>query len=669
MDGITMSNKQVYLFFLITCLTKSSLPVHADIDNQLLELNLEQLMGSEITSVSRQSQDIIKAPAAVSIISQIDIKRSGARTIPELLRMVPGLQSYQMNSHAWSVSSRGNNGVFSSKILTLIDGRSIYSPMLGSAMWDVNQLLLEDIERIEVISGPGAAMWGNNSVNGVINIITKNAKSTQGGYFEAGIGTHEKGFGGLRYGDQISNDISYRTFVTTTDYDHNETPNSSLIPAYIPAKAKDNWYARNAGFRVDLEQSPLDTVMIKGDVFKNSAYQGFTTYDGFIPNFYDSDIKKEGFNLHGRWSHTLKNNSEGILQIWHEYYNSDSVSINEKRNSFDIDFQHAFDLTRNTNLMWGLNYRNINQETKGNEIGSLVFNPDSLVIENFSAFIHSNTALYPDLFHLSFSSRFEYNDFVGATISPSIRLSYTPDTNSTFWGALSKSHRTPSIVEYTTFMSSPYFQFEPNINQKPEEIISLELGYKSIIKNDLVLNATIFNNKYSHALGIVNNGTCNAPAIPSCDKTTLENMLDGYSYGAELSLDWKIRKNWLAKIALSTVHIDMKTNLEDSIAKSSEINYETSSATNILSLLNRYDFENGWKADLWLRYNDNISSIDIDKLITMDLSLTKKFNQVEFSLVGKSLLDNQHPEYNDSLSGYIPSEVPRSVYAKISWNF
>jgi iron complex outermembrane receptor protein len=266
----------------------------------LTALSLEELMNIEVTSVSKKEQKLSQAAAAVYVITQEDIRRSGATSIAEALRMAPGVQVARMNGSKWAISARGFNGRFANKLLVLIDGRSVYTPLFSGVYWDVQDTLLEDIDRIEVIRGPGATMWGANAVNGVINIITKAASQTQGGLVSAGGGTEERGFGGLRYGGPLGPNSHYRLYAKYSKRNHLWTESGLGAP--------DEWDALRGGFRMDLNLSRHDSLTLQGDLYRNQEAQRLDLVS-LSPPFRRSlrdDYKPAGGNVLGRWRHSWK---------------------------------------------------------------------------------------------------------------------------------------------------------------------------------------------------------------------------------------------------------------------------------------------------------------------------------------------------------------------------
>jgi iron complex outermembrane receptor protein len=278
----------------------------------LTELSLEDLMDIEITSVAKKSQKLSEAAAAIFVITQEDIRRSGATSIPEALRMVPGLEVARIDANKWAITSRGFNGRFANKLLVLIDGRTVYTPLYSGVYWDMKDTLLEDVDRIEVIRGPGAALWGANAVNGVINIITKTAKDTQGGLIVGGAGTEEQGFGSLRYGAKLGQDIFSRVYVKYFDRDSGVFPSGE--------DGADEWDVLRAGFRMDWQGSGPDALTLQGDIYDGEAGVTVVTksFDPYAPPTFDEDDSISGANLLGRWKHTVSDTSEIALQVYYD---------------------------------------------------------------------------------------------------------------------------------------------------------------------------------------------------------------------------------------------------------------------------------------------------------------------------------------------------------------
>src|ERR1700693_28271 len=305
--------------------------------DDLSKLSIEALMNVEVTSVSKREQKLSQAAAAIFVITQQDIRRSGATNIPDLLRMVPGLEVAQINANTWAISSRGFNSPFANKMLMLIDGRSVYSPTFSGVFWDIQDTILEDIDRIEVIRGPGATVWGANAVNGVINIITKKAADTQGAMLTVGGGNLLHGIGEVREGAKIGSAAAYRVYGKYFDNTHYIAPSGQ--------DARDKWQMGRAGFRVDWNSSARDTVMVEGEMYGGKTGQTVTRFVSltapFTQTFTDQTSLAGGDGL-ARWTRTISKTSDMSLQVYFDRTNRNNAIFGENRNTFDLDFQHHF---------------------------------------------------------------------------------------------------------------------------------------------------------------------------------------------------------------------------------------------------------------------------------------------------------------------------------------
>ncbi|MDE2320308.1 MAG: TonB-dependent receptor plug domain-containing protein, partial [candidate division NC10 bacterium] len=317
----------------------------------LTELTLEQLMSIEITSASKKEERLWESAAAVFVITGEDIRRAGVTSIPEALRLAPGVEVAQINAHRWAISTRGFNNAFANKLLVLIDGRSVYTPLFAGVFWDVQDTLLEDIDRIEVIRGPGGTLWGANAVNGVINIITKHARATQGGYIETGGGNEERGFVGTRYGGKVGDDLFYRGYFKYANRDNLVTASG--------LGANDDWRAYRGGFRMDWEPSTRDAVTVQGDLYKGDFGQTLTV-PSLLPPFSatsDNQGDSAGGNLLTRWRHRTADRRETTLQFYYDRTFRDEFLSRETRDTVDLDFQHRFPIGVRHDLIGGLDAR------------------------------------------------------------------------------------------------------------------------------------------------------------------------------------------------------------------------------------------------------------------------------------------------------------------------
>ncbi len=321
-------------------------------------ITLEDLMNLQVTSVSKRAQKLADAAAAIFVITQDDIRRSGASSIPEALRLAPGLEVARIDENKWAIGSRGFNGRFDNKLLVLIDGRSVYTPLFSGVYWNVQDVMLEDVDRIEVIRGPGATLWGANAVDGVINIITKSAKLTQGGIATAEVGTEERTAESARYGGQVGHNVYYRAYTKYSDW-------APSIGA-TGMNASDGWHALRGGFRMDSTPSRADSLTIQGDLYRAGYGETLTVpsltapYSSTFPN----DGSYAGGNILGHWNHAFSRSSTSLQMYYDNTNTADNSLFTDHEAVYDIDFQHDLHVGESQEFVWGLGYRSI-QDTNG----------------------------------------------------------------------------------------------------------------------------------------------------------------------------------------------------------------------------------------------------------------------------------------------------------------
>lgn len=416
-----------------------------DADVDLAELSLSDLMDVEVTSVSKKSESLGDAAAAIYVITADDIRRSGHTSIPELLRTVPGLHVAHIDANKWAISSRGLNERFTNKLLVLIDGRSVYTPLFGGVYWDVQDTMIEDVERIEVIRGPGATVWGANAVNGVINIITKSAADTQGGLFVAGGGDRERGFAGLRYGGKLGEGLHWRAYAKTFKREPFVDSNGD--------EAEDEWDVQRAGFRMDWEPTARDLVTLQGDVYAGDA-------DGQVLGSLLVGLSEEldalstpvvdrqdlgGGNLLARWTRTFSEMSDLQLQVYYDRTERNTLFFDEDRDTVDVDFQHRFSPLERHDLVWGAGYRLTRDAIDST---STVGIRDSHRHDHlFSAFVQDQVELVEDRFWITFGTKLEHNSYTGWEFQPSGRFLWKPHEQHTLWGAVSRAVKTPTRAD------------------------------------------------------------------------------------------------------------------------------------------------------------------------------------------------------------------------------
>src|SRR5438874_7558985 len=486
----------------------------------LKKLSIEQLMNLQVTSVSKRPERLSQTASAIQVITQQDIRRSGASSLAEALRLAANLQVAQIDSRQWAISARGFNGTAANKLLVLIDGRTVYTPLFSGVFWDVQEVPLQDIDRIEVISGPGATLWGANAVNGVINVITKDAKDTQGLLLSGGGGTEQHGFGTVRYGAALGSRVRARIYGRGFDRDATMRTNGQ--------DAADDWYLGQGGFRIDWEASSASRATLQGDV-----------YDGRISQDSGGDIGVSGGNVMAKWSRTLSDRSSLAAHLYYDRTHRDIPGVfGEDLDTYDVDLQHSARLGARHDVVWGLGYRNINDRTVIGSDSTLAFLPLHVAREWFTGFVQDEIALVPNRVHVTVGSKIEHNDYTGFEIQPSGRVSWRPGSSGTLWMAVSRALRTPSRIDRELFAPAKPPSFlvgGPDFHS--EEELAYELGYR-YQRGTLGLSVATF---YSRYHGLRSLEQVNPPTpVP----LVIGNGQDGESYGAEVTAEYWLTNRW-----------------------------------------------------------------------------------------------------------------------------
>ncbi len=640
-----------------------------------IELSLQELMSIEISSVSKKEQMLSDAPAAIFVITQEDIRRSGATSIPEALRMVPGVEVARIDANKWAITARGFNGIFANKLLVLIDGRSVYSPLFSGVFWSAQDTLLEDIDRIEVIRGPGAVIWGSNAVNGVINIITKHARDTQGAFLEAGGGTEERGFGSARYGAELANNVWGRAYAKYFDRDEGMSPNGR--------DANDSWHSFRTGFRADWQPSHYDSFTFMGDAFKNWENDSISVPSITAPFERDEEerVKHSGGDILGRWKREFSESSEMSLQFYYDRLNFDTIIIGSNHDIFDLDFYHRFALTDRQEITWGLGYRLIHDEIGNSRI--VIIDPPSRTDQILNGFIQNEVTLVKEKLHLILGTKLEHNDYTGLEVQPKTAILWTPSPNHTIWGSVSRAVRTPSRVEDDGTINALAVPPAPPTNlpillsvsgsddMLSETLIAYELGYRVQPIESLWLDIALFYNDYDRLGAISQTAPVidNAPFPHIVVDSVGDNQMDGETYGVELAADWSPLRWWRLKAAYSflqmQLHRDRKSldpTLEDIEGKSPHHKFVLHSFMNL---------PKGFQFDLGLRYVDALPALDVKSYFSLDARLAWRISEnLELAIACLDLLDKSHSEFgSDTLLHYLPTETERSIYGKVTWRF
>lgn len=631
----------------------------------LKSLTLEELMDVEVTSVSRREESLGHAAAAVTVVSNEDLRRSGATSIPEALRFVPGIHVARRNANSWAVSSRGFSSINSEKLLVLSDTRSIYTPLYSGVLWNVQDYLMQDIDRIEVIGGPGAALWGSNAVNGVINITTRRAQDTQGLYGEALLGSEERS-AGMRFGG-TTNDVSYRFFGKYFDRDSSFRRN---------AVSEDDWQMGHVGFRADWNASTTDAWTVQGDAYQGTVGQFAPVITiigrpGPVGNL-DTDVS--GGNALARWTRTFDANSDIQLRAYYDRTHSDDPSYRDELETFDVDFQYRFAPTTAQELIWGLNYR----LTDNKNIGKGIFgvDPQSARDNLVGAFIQDQIALDKSL-QLTLGTKLEYNDFSGFEYQPNVRLAWELSHRHQLWMAIARAVRVPTRLERDIAVdvfdpsSNPRVQLLGNDDFDSEELLAYEAGYRWTATERIAFDVNAFHNRYE-GLASLEFGEPFAAAdgrvvIPVLNR----NLNDGRSIGAGLSATMIPLRNWRLIATYSYINITIDTGGDD-LNRGRFI--AGSTPRNQFGLRSLLDIAGGWQLDAQWRHHTQIRHIPdivtgegIAAYSELDVrGAWRATPSVELSIVGQNLLHDHHTEFGTPAAR---GAIERSIYAKIAWGF
>ena len=655
---------------------------HALSTDELVEMSLEELMQIEVTTPGKKTQKLSGVPAALFVLTQEDLHRSGATNIPDALRMVPGLQVARIDSSKWAVSARGFNGRFANKLLVLMDGRSVYTPTFSGVYWEMLDYPLQDIERIEVIRGPGAALWGANAVNGVINIITKSARDTQGGNLSLGTGTYERVFGSLRYGTRLGEHTYGRAYVKGFQRDS--------FDSIERRRAGDGWDFQRGGFRVDHDGTDGDSATLQGNMFRGTTHQqpGVPTLAPPYQRFSADTLHWSGFNLLGRWTHNFSRSSQWSLQAYYDHADRQDV-IAEERNTCDLEFQHRFSWQQWHDIVWGLGYRYLQDRYSDNE--RMQFGHAKAGKQLFSAFLQDDFTLIQDRLKFTLGAKLEHNDFTGVEGQPNARLLWTPDTRHSVWASVSRAVRTPSRAEddgsFPLLTLAPSQPPNPtpfpirlvakgNRDYRAEVVWAQELGYRFMPMSNLSFDLTLFYNRYDRLRSAVLQEQFSSARLPQVNASAA-NAGQGQSYGAELAVDWRPEEAWRLHAAYAYLNLDLSNHHDDTDVTNNPI--EQRNPEQQWSLRSEWDIRHYLHLDLWLRYVDRIPtagvpfpgfSTRIDDYLTLDARLAwNPWKDLELSVVGQNLLDDRHPEYAQEAFAPKLAEIPRGVYVKLDWRF
>ncbi len=629
----------------------------------LTELSLEELMNIEVTTVSKKAQSKTSTASAITVITSEDIRRGGFTVIPEALRTVPGLAVGRVDANRWSISVRGNAGLFSNKLLVLIDGRTVYTPVFGGTYWDVQDYPIEDVERIEVIRGPGGTIWGANAVNGVINIITKHSADTQGALLSGYGGSHESGVT-ARFGGTVGDNTQYRVYARgfrTEDFDIDQDGNGN-----------DEWRQGRLGFRADSNLTEVDTLRVSADFYAQDNEQGaFNPAFPAPPLFLEVDYQQLGGNVLVNWDRKLGEDSS--LQV-KAYYSADNRQflLEELRHTADVELQHDFVPLENVSVTWGANYRFSTSHIKQKPVGlTISFNPKNEDVHIASGFGQVQVDLLGGMLSLIAGTKLGYYSWSGFEIQPSGRFVVKPAEGHAIWGAVSRAVRTPTQAERDLSLLLPVpapTLISGDRGTRSEELLAFELGYRFFAFERFNAEIALFWNEYEDRTSF----RLRIPPFPPPTNLVFANDTELTSRGVELEINVKPAPWWRLRMAYSFLHID-----EDfggraiSLGKAKHDNPEHQ--FNVQSF---FELPLDFEFDVSVYFVDGLPGTtptaqpdNVEQYVRLDLRLGyKPTDWLEFSLVGQNLTDRRHYEGDDFTLGR-STQVPRSGYAKATLNF
>ena len=632
------------------------------------DLSFEELMNVTVTTVSGTEETISKTPSAITVITAEDIKKQGHKTIADALRSVPGMHVAQTNSQNYGVASRGFTDRFSTMMLVLIDGRSVYTPIFSGVFWDVQDVMLEDIDRIEVIRGPGATLWGANAVNGVVNIITKSSFDTVGNLLTTGVGTYEQGFINFRHGSELNSSTAYRIYGKFFNRDNTLNDSDDERP--------DDWSYINTGFRLDYQPNIFETISIQGNAAGTNHYGEGTIRPDLTPPTpslfpghsnpaipVQQDAQIFNSNILLSWKKET-NEDEGFqVKTFYDLESRKLEILDEETHRFDIDFRQWLQINEKNKFIYGLGYRRIYTDLE--ESDTITFDPSSHELNLFSAFLQNTTQL-TDKLSLMLGSKFEHNDLSHFNAQPSIRLNYLIDDHNQVWTAISRAVRTPSLVERDISLRrtvgvggglSAHAFLVGSEETKANKLTAYEMGYRSKINEKLSLDFAVFYNDYTNLT------TFESQSNPLIVSGNSQN--EGESYGFEGQVKYQINENWDVMTSYTYYKLELDSEVGGTLANS-----ENYFPHNMVNLISNYQINKALSFHLAAYYYDNVNGFNIPHYIKVDSGLIWAVSsQLELQLWGKNLLEKSHREFRDDVFEDETHQIERSFYIQASYKF
>ncbi len=656
-------------------------PAAAGQDGDLSVLSLDELLDLEVVSVAKVPEKLTKTPAAISVITGEDLRRNGVRSLPEALRMVPGLHVYQIDGNKWAVSARGFSSRFANKMLVMIDGRTVYSTLFSGVFWDVQDTMIEDIDRIEVIRGPGGTLWGANAVNGVINIITRDSADTQGSLVSLRAEDGPDGEVSVRHGGWLNDRLSYRVYGKYFDRDSFERSDG--------ADAEDQWHQGRGGFRMDMNISAANKMTLQGDLYKGKSGETVRYVTPSYPylNYGSEEAPVSGGNILGRWNRAFSDKSEITFQAYYDRIERNEFFIDETLDTIDLDMQHRLDLAESLEFLYGLGYRYTKSDTTGKEtipgIYSYAMDPRVARDNLFSGFVQARIGIVGGRGEITVGSKFEHNDYTGFEYQPSIRALWNFNERHALWASISRSIRTPSRIEDDSNINiglvqppvngmMTFVRLMGNDEVDSEKVYSYESGYRGRLGENIFVDLSLFYNRYLDLLSGVPAGQITPEFSASGPHLVypvlVANSRDAETYGLEMSCEVSVADWWRLTGGYSWLQMHL---LDVGISQEARQGFgEDQNAENLFSLVSYMDLPHDLELNSAFYYVSSLDGLDIDSHVRVDLNLSWHVNRTVTLAAGcHNLFDDSHQEFSNAMDGILASEVPRKIYANLTISF
>ncbi len=641
---------------------------------KLESMSLQQLMDIEITIATKKEKKSSTVAAPVFVISAEDIRRSGVSNVPEALAMAPGVQVAQLGPHDWAISIRGFNALLSNKLLVLVDGRIVYSPVNAGTYWrDIQSISLEDIKQIEIIRGPGGTIWGANAVNGVINIITYSAMETEGAQLVVGGGSEQRAFTRLSYTHRLSQELAIRAYANYFKVD-----DAKGLSGQDNQDGGDGW---RSGFRADF-QDQQNNVHIDGNWYEH--YLNYNSEHTILePPYRQISNERPGFrggHIMARWNRLISADNQWSLQAYFDFTKRNDPILQVAVEIFDIEFNHQFTWLDRHTISWGGGYRQISDDVSSTL--TLTMQPAKKATDLFNFFVQDEISLDQNKrWLLTAGSKFEYYSLGNLEVQPSLSLIWNLSDKISLWGSISHAVRTLTrdqndlkifAFRRLLMMDTPVkVQGVGGEDLDAEQVTAFQVGWRAQLPGQVMSKVAFFYNRYEDIIKTEMLGfpLLNEDGLLSV-QSQLDNLAEAQSYGVEVALDWAFADWWRNYFSYSYFRLNSR-HVSDRHLFFPDLN-EVNTPEHSASLRMQFNLTDTIELDAWFRYTDEIKVVEalIDDYVDLDMRLGWQVNsEIEVSLIGQNLIQTQHKEYDDEFFYPQASRIERGVYGKLVWRF